>query len=68
MTQCSLGILPPGGGGAGGACWSVVYRCVKKKTMRKGTFFALGIQHFPRDLANVNEWKIMFDPSYDRIA
>ena len=20
-------------------------------------------QHFPRDLANVNEWKIMFDPS-----
>ena len=26
--------------------------------------FALGFQHFPRDLANVNEWKIMFDPSY----
>ena len=25
--------------------------------------FALGFQHFPRDLANVNEWKIMFDPS-----
>ena len=24
---------------------------------------ALGFQHFPRDLANVNEWKIMFDPS-----
>ena len=23
---------------------------------------ALGFQHFPRDLANVNEWKIMFDP------
>ena len=22
-----------------------------------------GFQHFPRDLANVNEWKIMFDPS-----
>ena len=20
-------------------------------------------QHFPQDLANVNEWKIMFDPS-----
>ena len=25
--------------------------------------FALGYQHFTRDLANVNEWKIMFDPS-----
>ena len=22
-----------------------------------------GFQHFPRDLVNVNEWKIMFDPS-----
>ena len=22
----------------------------------------LGFQHLPRDLANVNEWKIMFDP------
>ena len=27
--------------------------------------FALGFQHFPGDLANVNEWKIMFDPSID---
>ena len=25
--------------------------------------FALRFQHFPRDLANVNELKIMFDPS-----
>ena len=24
---------------------------------------ALGFQHFPRDLANVNECKIVFDPS-----
>ena len=23
---------------------------------------ALGFQHLPRGLANVNEWKIMFDP------
>ena len=23
---------------------------------------ALGFQHLPRDLANVNEWNIMFDP------
>ena len=27
--------------------------------------FGLGFQHFPRDLANDNEWKIMFDPSHD---
>ena len=25
--------------------------------------FALGFQHFPQDLVNVNESKIMFDPS-----
>ena len=24
---------------------------------------ALGFQHFPQALENVNEWKIMFDPS-----
>ena len=24
-----------------------------------------GFQHLPRDLANVNEWKIMFDPYID---
>ena len=24
--------------------------------------FALSFQHLPRDHANVNEWKIMFDP------
>ena len=29
--------------------------------------FALGFQHFPRDLVNVNEWKIMFDPSTVKI-
>ena len=28
----------------------------------KTSGFALGFQHLPRDLANVNEWKIMFDP------
>ena len=27
----------------------------------KTSGFALGFQHLPRDLANVNEWKIMFD-------
>ena len=29
----------------------------------KTSGFALGFQLFSRDLANVNEWKIMFDPS-----
>ena len=24
---------------------------------------SLGFKHFPRDLANVNEWNIRFDPS-----
>ena len=28
----------------------------------KSEGYALRFQHSPRDLANVNEWKIMFDP------
>ena len=32
------------------------------REMLKTSDFALGFQHLPRDLANVNEWKIMFDP------
>ena len=28
----------------------------------KTSGFALSFQHLPRDLANVYEWKIMFDP------
>ena len=28
----------------------------------EGEDLALGFQHLPRGLANVNEWKIMFDP------
>ena len=31
------------------------------------TCFALGFQHFPADLANVNEWKIIFDPSIQNL-
>ena len=37
-----------------------------RKVPREGlktSGFTLGFQHFPRDLANVNEWKIMFGPS-----
>ena len=29
--------------------------------------YALGFQHFPRDLVNVNEWKVIFDPYIDDI-
>ena len=32
------------------------------REMLKTLGFALGFQHLPRDLVNVNEWKIMFDP------
>ena len=32
------------------------------REMLKTSGFALGFQHLPRVLANVNEWKIMFDP------
>ena len=32
------------------------------REMLKTSGFAFGFQHLPRDLANVNEWKIMFDP------
>ena len=31
----------------------------------KTSRFTLGFQQFPRDIANVNEWKIMFDSSID---
>ena len=32
------------------------------REMLKTSGFALSFHHLPRDLANVNEWKIMFDP------
>ena len=32
------------------------------REMLKTSGFALGFQHLPRAIANVNEWKIMFDP------
>ena len=40
-------------------------RKVTREMLKTSGFFlgfALGFQHLPRDLANVNEWKIMFDP------
>ena len=32
--------------------------------VNKFNIFALGFQHLPRDLANINEWKVMFDPYF----
>ena len=37
--------------------------CKVPREVLKILGFALGFQHFHRDLTNVNEWKIMFDPS-----
>ena len=41
---------------------SFVNICKVPREMLKTSGFALGFQRLPRDLANVNEWKIMFDP------
>ena len=32
------------------------------REMLKTLGFALGFQHLSQDLANIDEWKIMFDP------
>ena len=37
------------------------------REMLKTSGFALSFQHFPRDLVNVNEWKIMFDPYIQKL-
>ena len=41
---------------------SFINICKVPRELLKTSGFALGFQHFPRDFANVNEWKIMFDP------
>ena len=41
---------------------SFINICKVPREMLKTSGFALGFQHFPQDLANVNEWKIMSDP------
>ena len=38
------------------------------REMLKTSGFVLGFQHLPRDLANVNESKIMFDPYIGNIG
>ena len=36
--------------------------CQVPREMLKTSAYGLGFQHLPRDLANVNAWKTMFDP------
>ena len=38
------------------------------REMLKNSGFALSFQHLPRDHANVNEWKIMFDPYIEEVG
>ena len=44
----------------------MVFQCINIRQVPwevlKTAGFGLGFQHLPRDLANVNAWKIMFDP------
>ena len=47
----------------------MVFQCINIRQVPwevlKTAAFGLGFQHLPRDLANVNAWKIMFDPYKD---
>ena len=43
--------------------FSFISICKVPREELKISGFTLGFQHFPLDLANVNEWKIMFDPA-----
>ena len=44
----------------------MVFQCINIRQvpweMLKTAAFGLGFQHLPRDLADVNAWKTMFDP------
>ena len=44
----------------------MVFHCINirqvPREVLKTAASCLGFQHLPRDLANVNAWKIMFDP------
>ena len=46
----------------------MVFQCINIRQVPwevlKTAAFGLGFQHLPRDLANVNAWKTMFDPYY----
>ena len=44
----------------------MVFQCINirqvPREVLKTAAYGLGFQHLPRDLANVNSWKTMFDP------
>ena len=44
----------------------MIFQCINIRQapweVLKTAAFGLGFQHLPRDLANINEWKTMFDP------
>ena len=44
----------------------MVFQCINIRPVPwevlKTAAFGFGFQHLPRDLANVNEWKTIFDP------
>ena len=48
----------------------MVFQCINIRQVPwevlKTAAFGLGFQHLPRDLANVNAWKTMFDPYIHR--
>ena len=50
----------------------MVFQCINIRQVPwevlKTSAFGLGFQHLPRDLANINAWKIMFDPYIGRHA
>ena len=41
--------------------------CQVPRELLKTSAFGLGFQQLPRDLANVNAWKNMFDPYINRL-
>ena len=41
--------------------------CPVPREMLKTSAYGLGFQHLPRDLANVNAWKTMFDPYIEKM-
>ena len=41
--------------------------CPVLREMLKTSACGLGFQHLPRDLANVNAWKTMFDPYIEKM-
>ena len=50
----------------------MVFQCINirqvPREVLKTAASGLGFQHLPRDLANVNAWKTMFDPYIETIS